>query len=48
MKTWLALALPCLALMACRQEPSRKTAEETSAMLGKEAAHTEKKEEKAS
>jgi len=48
MKTWLALALPCLALMACKEEPSRKTAEEASAILVNEAAQAATKEEQQS
>jgi uncharacterized protein YcfL len=48
MKTWLALALPCLALMACTEEPSRKTAEEASTILVNEAAQTAVKEKQQS
>jgi len=36
MKTWIALALPCLALSACTEEPNRKTAEENSVVLANE------------
>jgi uncharacterized protein YcfL len=48
MKTWLALALPCLALMACTEETSRKTAEEASTILVNEAAQTAVKEKQQS
>jgi hypothetical protein len=48
MKTWLAWALPCLALIACKEEPSRKSAEEASAILVNEAAPAATKEKQQS
>jgi len=48
MKTWFGLALPCLALMACTEEPTRKTAEEASATLLNESAQEAVKEKQQS
>lgn len=44
MKAWIALALPCLALAACMEEPTRRTAEEASVILENEAAQEAVKE----
>jgi len=44
MKAWIALALPCLALAACKEEPTRRTAEEASVLLKNEAAQDAVKE----
>lgn len=48
MKAWTALALPCLALAACMDEPSRKTAEEASVILENETAQDAVKEKQQS
>lgn len=38
MKAWLILAISCSALLACTEEPTRKSAEEASVVLANEAA----------
>ncbi len=48
MKTCIALALPCLALSACTEEPNRKTAEEASVLLANEATQEAVKEKRQS
>lgn len=48
MKSCFGLALPCLALMACTEERTRKTAEEASATLLNESAQEAVKEKQQS
>ena len=48
MKAWLALVISCSALLACTEEPTRKSAEEASVVLANEAAQEAIKEKQQS
>ena len=48
MKAWLTLAISCSALLACTEEPTRKSAEEASVVLANEAAQEAVKEKQQS